>query len=182
MPAFMRYGDGGGVNQAGRARREQIRHRAAAMFAEGVPAPEVAAVLEVSPKAAYGWRRAWVVGGMRALASKGSSGPQPTLSQAQVDQLERRLERGAAAAGYTDQRWKLARVAELIAAMFGYRLSLQTVSVLLHRMGWSPQQPVHRAVERDERAIAGWRRWRWPAVKGSRAGWARRSASLTSPV
>src|SRR3981189_3469997 len=39
MPAFMRYGDGGGVNQAGRARREQIRDRAAAMFAEGMPAP-----------------------------------------------------------------------------------------------------------------------------------------------
>jgi putative transposase len=85
MPVFMRYGDGGGVNQAGRARREQIRHRAAAMFAEGIPAPEVAAVLEVSTKAAYGWRRAWVAGGAQALASKGSPGPQPTLSQVQVD-------------------------------------------------------------------------------------------------
>jgi putative transposase len=65
----------------------------------------------------------------------------------------------------------LARVAALIAAMFGYRLSLQTVSVLLRRMGWSPQQPVHRAVERDERAIAGWRRWRWPAVKDIPGAW-----------
>jgi transposase len=129
MPAFMRYGDGGGVNQDGRARRKQIRHAAAEMFAEGIPAVEVAAALEVSTKAAYGWRRAWVAGGMQALASKGSSGPQPTLSQAQVDQLERTLERGAAAAGYTDQRWTLARVAALIAAKFGYRLSLQTVSV-----------------------------------------------------
>jgi transposase len=180
MPAFMRYGDGGGVNQAGRARREQIRHRAAAMFAEGIPAPEVAAALEVSTKAAYGWRRDWAAGGVRGLASKGPPGPQPTLSQAQVDQLERRLERGAA--GYRDQRWTLARVAALITAMFGCRLSLQTVSVLLHRMGWSPQQPVYRAVERDEQAIAGWRRRRWPAVKGSRAGWARRSASPTSPA
>ena len=178
----MRYGDGGGVNQAGRARREQIRHQAAAMFAEGTSAPQVAAVLEVSTKAAYGWRRAWLVGGVQALASKGQPGPQPTLSQAQVDQLERRLERGPAAAGHRDQRWTLARVAALIAATFGYRLSLQTVSVLLHRMGWSPQQPVHRAVERDEQAIAGWRRRRWPAVKGWRAGWARGSASPTSPA
>jgi transposase len=104
------------------------------------------------------------------------------LSQAQVDQLERALEQGAAAAGYRDQRWTLARVSALITAMFRYRLSLQTVSVLLHRMGWSPQQPVHRAAERDERAIAGWRRWQWPAVKGSRAGWVRGSASPTSPV
>jgi hypothetical protein len=94
MPAFMRYGDGGGVNQAGRARREQIRRRAAAMFAEGMPAPEVAAVLEVSTKAAYAWRRDWLAGGVQALASKGPPGPQPTLLQAQVDRLERRLKRG----------------------------------------------------------------------------------------
>jgi len=178
----MRYGDGGGVNLSGRARREQIRRRAAAMFAEGIPAPQVAATLEVSTKAAYAWRRAWATGGVQALASKGSPGPPPTLSPTQVDQLERTLEQGAAAAGYRDQRWTLARVAALITAMFRYRLSLQTVSVLLHRMGWSPQQPVHRAAERDERAIAGWRRWQWPAVKGSRAGWVRGSASPTSPV
>jgi putative transposase len=100
------------------------------MFAEGMPAPEVAAVLEVSTKAAYEWRRAWAAGGAQALASKGPPGPQPTLSQAQVDQLERRLEHGTAAAGYTDQRWTLARVAELITTMFGHRLSLQTVAVL----------------------------------------------------
>jgi transposase len=182
MPAFMRYGDGGGVNQVGRARREQIRRRAAAMFAKGMPAPQVAGVLEVSTKAAYAWRRAWAAGGVRALASKGPPGPQPTLSQEQVDRLERGLEQGPVAAGYRDQRWTLARVAALITTMFGYRLSLQTVAVLLHRMGWSPQQPVHRAVERDEAAITGWRRRRWPAVKGSRAGWARGSASPTSPV
>jgi transposase len=178
----MRYGDGGGVNQAGRARREQIRHQAAAMFAEGTPAPEVAAVLEVSTKAAYGWRRAWLAGGVQALASKGPPGPDGSLSGEQVKQLERRLEQGAAEAGYQDQRWTLTRVAALIAAMFGRRLSLQTVSVLLHRMGYRPQQPAHRAAERDEQAIAGWRRWQWPAVKGSRAGWARGSASPTSPV
>jgi transposase len=171
MSAFMRYGDGGGVNQAGRTRREQIRRRAAAMFAKGTPAPEVAAVLEVSTKAAYVWRRAWLAGGVQALASKGPPGPDRSLSQAQVDQLERWLKRGAAAAGYSDQRWTLARVAGLIATMFGRRLSLQTVSVLLHRMGWSPQQPVHRAVERDEEAIAGWRRRRWPAVKDIPGAW-----------
>ncbi|MEV0133055.1 winged helix-turn-helix domain-containing protein [Dactylosporangium sp. NPDC050688] len=170
------------MNQAGRTRREQIRQQAAAMFAEGTPAPEVAAALEVSTKAAYTWRRIWAAGGIQALASKGPPGPDPSLSDAQVERLERRLEQGAAAAGYRDQRWTLTRVAALTATMFGHRLSLQTVSVLLHRMGYSPQQPVHRAVERDERAIAGWRRWRWPAVKGSRAGWARGSASPTSPA
>ncbi|WP_344174783.1 helix-turn-helix domain-containing protein, partial [Pilimelia columellifera] len=44
--------------------------RAARMFADGMSALEVAAVLEVSPKSAYTWRRRWVAGGEQALVSK----------------------------------------------------------------------------------------------------------------
>lgn len=36
--------------------------------------------------------------------------------------------------------------------------TLRGVSYLLHRMGFSPQVPAHRAVERDEAAIAMWRK------------------------
>ncbi|MFG1711369.1 winged helix-turn-helix domain-containing protein, partial [Nonomuraea sp. M3C6] len=36
------------------------------------------------------------------------------------------------------------------------------VSYLLHRIGWSPQVPVHRAVERDEEQIATWVKETWP--------------------
>ena len=49
-----------------------------------------------------------------------------------------------------DQRWTLARVVTLIATMFHVRYSLKGASLLLHRMGWTPQMPSHRAVERDE--------------------------------
>jgi transposase len=76
----MRYGDGGGVDQVERARREQVRQRAAQLFADGRSAIEVAGLLEVSTKSAYQWRRAWVAGGALALASKGPSGPDPKLS------------------------------------------------------------------------------------------------------
>ncbi|MFC3738199.1 helix-turn-helix domain-containing protein [Paractinoplanes deccanensis] len=57
----MRYGDGGGVDQAERARREQVRQSAAELFAQGLRAVEVAARLQVSAKSAYQWRRAWVL-------------------------------------------------------------------------------------------------------------------------
>ena len=53
----MRYGDGGGVDQAERPRRERVRVRAAELFEQGVSALEVAEVLEVSTKSAYQWRR-----------------------------------------------------------------------------------------------------------------------------
>ena len=48
-----------------------MRQQAAVLFAQGRSAVEVAAMLEVSTKSAYQWRRAWVVGGAEALESKG---------------------------------------------------------------------------------------------------------------
>ncbi|MGC4893432.1 transposase [Micromonospora sp. DT31] len=111
----MRYGDGGGVGPQQRARRELVRLHAARMFDAGVSVPQVAAELEISPKSAYAWRRAWKAGGEQALASRGAPGPDPLLSEAQVQKLIDRLEQGPAAAGWDDdQRWTLARVRTLI--------------------------------------------------------------------
>jgi transposase len=62
------------------------------MFADGKSAVVVAALLEVSTKSAYQWRRAWVAGGAQALASKGPSGPEPKLSDEQLARLKARLE------------------------------------------------------------------------------------------
>lgn len=49
-----------------------------------------------------------------------------------------------------DQRWTLAQAAALIARLFHVRYTLRGTSYLLHRMGFSPQVPVHRTAERDE--------------------------------
>jgi putative transposase len=40
------------------------------------------------------------------------------------------------------------------------------VSHLLHRIGWTPQVPAHRAIERDEDAITAWRTETWAKVRG----------------
>jgi len=39
------------------------------------------------------------------------------------------------------------------------------VGKLLHQLGWSHQKPERRALERNEAAIAHWKRTVWPAVK-----------------
>jgi transposase len=176
----VRYGDGGGLNAAGRAKREQVRLRAADMFAEGMAPAQVAVSLEVSQKSAYAWHRAWTAGGIAALVSKGSPGRNRQLTVAQLTHLEQELAKGPAAAGHDDQRWTLARVAALIWKLFRVRYSLKGASLVLQRMGWTVQTPTARAVERDEAAIAHWRRYTWAAVKDSRAGWARGSSSPTN--
>src|SRR4051812_15819707 len=105
----MRYADGGGVDRAGRDRREQVRLRAAEMFAQGMHPTVVAQVLEVSSKPGCQWRRTWEAGGPLALASKGPPGPDRLLSDTAQNKLAVRWDQGAIAAGYPDERWALAR-------------------------------------------------------------------------
>ena len=163
----MRYPDGGGLSAAGRVRREEVRLQAAEWFAEGVKPPEVARRLRVSSNSAYVWRRRWRAGGKAALASKGPGGAVCRLGEAQLARLRAALEGGPAAWGWgEDQRWTLARVTTLIGRLFHVRYTLRGTSYLLHRIGFTPQVPVHRAAERDEDAIAAWRAVTWAKVRG----------------
>jgi transposase len=163
----MRYADGGGLTAEGRARRERVRLRAAELFAQDADPVQIARSLRVSTKSVYQWRRAWRAGGVEALASKGPGGSACRLSEGQLAQLRAALEAGPAAHGWDqDQRWTLARAAVLAGRLFGVTYTLRGMSFLLHRLGYSPQVPVHRAVERDEAAIAEWRATTWAKVRG----------------
>ncbi|MDX3386094.1 winged helix-turn-helix domain-containing protein [Streptomyces niveiscabiei] len=178
----MRYADGGGLTAVGRVKREAVRFEAAEMFGQGVRPPEVARRLRVSRKSAYAWHAAWRQGGSAALASKGAGGFPCRLDDVQAERLQAELEAGPAAHGWLeDQRWTLARVAELIHRLFGHRYTPRGVSYLLHRLGWSPQVPAHRAVERDEQAVGLWRTAQWSRVRGRPGSWAHGQSSRTRP-
>src|SRR2546430_6014521 len=94
------------------ARREKVRLEAADLIEAGASDREIAKRFRVSRMSANRWRRALASGGREALASKGAGGAQCKLTPAQVARLEQILDAGAAAAGYSDQCWTLARVAE----------------------------------------------------------------------
>ena len=88
----------------------------------------------------------------------------------QLARLRAALDAGPAASGSEeDQRWTLARAAALIARLFHVRYTLRGVSYLLHRTGFSPQVPAHRAAERDEAKIAAWRATTWAKVRAAAA-------------
>ena len=163
----MRYPDGGGLSAEGRARREKLRLQAAQMFEQDVDPVQVARLLRVSTKSAYQWRRRWRAGGPAALASRGAGGAVCRLGEQQLARLRAALDAGPAASGWDeDQRWTLARAAALIARLFHVHYTLRGVSYLLHRTGFSPQVPAHRAAERDEAKIAAWRATTWAKVRG----------------
>ena len=179
----MRYAHGGGLTAEERGRREQVRLQAAELFAQGVAPVEVARRLRVTRMSANRWCRAWRGGGTAALASTGPGGEPCRLSPRQLERLQRELKRGPAAHGWVeDQRWTLARVADLIARLHHVCYTPRGVSYLLHRLGWTPQVPVHRAAERDEEVIEQWVAQTWPRIKGRGATWVPGCAGRTSPA
>ena len=162
----MRYPDGGGLTAGQRAQRELVRLQAAGMFEEGMAPPQVAKWLRISRKSAYVWHARWVEGGTGALASRGPSGRPSRMKPEWRAWLEVALEQGPAAHGWVeDQRWTLVRVATVIARRFHVRFSIKQTARILHEMGFSVQVPVHRAVERDEAAVATWVKEAWPRVE-----------------
>ena len=103
---------------------------------------EVAKRFRVTRMSANRWRRALAAGGRAALASKGAGGARCKLTAAQLRELQTVLEAGPAAWGWDDdQRWTLARIAEVARHRFQVGYTLAGMDLLLHRIGWSVQVP-----------------------------------------
>src|SRR5437773_77122 len=179
----MRYGEGGGLTAAERARRERVRLAAAELIEAGASDREVARHFRVSRMSANRWRRALAAGGRPALASKGAGGARCKLSPVQLRELDTVLDAGPAAWGWDeDQCWTLARIADLVRRRFGVDYTLAGLDLLLHRIGWSVQVPALQAAERNEAQIARWQEEAWPVIKRRRRTWAPGWSSKTNPA
>jgi hypothetical protein len=71
---------------------------------------------------------------------------------------------GAEAYGSRGEVWTCARIALVIREELGVRYHKGHVGKLLKQLGWTPQMPIRRAIQRDERAIARWRAEVWPEL------------------
>lgn len=154
-----------------RAAREALRFAAVEMFEDGVDVGEIARRFSVTRKSVNEWKRAWQAGGIEALASKGPGGATCRLDDVQLKALAAALDEGPGAHGWVeDQRWTLARVAQVVYELFRVRYTPRGVGYLLHRIGFTPQVPEHVAAERDEQKVATWVQETWPDIKGRPPG------------
>jgi transposase len=92
------------------------------------------------------------------------------LNAAQTQKLVAALEAGPLAAGHATDLWTLPRVAELVRKISGQRYHPGHCWHLLRKLGFSCQRPTRRAIERNEKKIAGWKRATWPALKKKPGG------------
>jgi len=158
---------------------EGRRLRALALLKEGLQPVEVARRVGVDRRSVRRWKAAARTQGKAGVRARPTPGRPLKLQAKQRSRLEALLLKGAQAAGFHTDLWTCPRVAEVIERRFGVCYHVDHIGRLLHELGWSPQKPARRAIERDEAAIRRWVHERWPRVKKTPPAAARRSSSST---
>jgi transposase len=156
---------------------EHRRLRALALLDEGLLPSEVARRVGVDRRSVRRWKAAARRKGEAGVRARAAPGRPPKLKLAQKRRLEALLLKGPLASGFDTDLWTCPRVAEVIQQRFGVDYHVDHVGRLLHDLGWTPQKPARRAIERDEQAIRRWIRQDWPRVKKTPGAAGRRSSS-----
>lgn len=148
----------------------EVRRRVAvALLESGWGVRQVARHIGCSHSSVRRWRDAFNQQADAGLNAKPHPGSQPKLTPEQQQDLVELLAKGARAHGYRTELWTLQRIVQRIAQHFGITYCPSGVWHLMRRLRWSPQKPARRARERNEDAIADWRKHKWPRIKKSPA-------------
>lgn len=147
---------------------EARRIEGARLLKRKVAQAEVARRLGVSRQAVSVWARqlSEVNGAVGKLKARTLGRPR-WLDAAQCAALSTALLKGALQAGFPTELWTVKRVRVLVKREFGVVYSNTGCWELLRGLGFSPQKPEKRALQRDEEAIVTWKRKTWPALKKS---------------
>jgi len=144
---------------------ERRRLEAVRLLDQGLKQSEVGRRLKVSHQTVSRWQAMAATGGAAALRKAGRAGRKRELTADQNVRLVELLKQGPERLGYRTQLWTTARVADLIKREFKVSYHPGHVWKVLRQMRWSCQRPEGRARERNEQAIAEWKRRQWPAIK-----------------
>jgi transposase len=132
------------------------------LLCQGERVTSIARFLGVHRSSVYRWRQ-------REAEATLAAQPHPhrprQMTDEQLRQLEALLQQGPVAHGWANALWTTARVAQLIQHHFGIAFHHDHVGRFLRqRLSWTPQKPQRRARERDEEAIARWKRAEFPRI------------------
>ncbi len=145
--------------------REERRKRAWDLKQQGWKQKDIAVAVAVSEGAVSQWIKRGREGGREALTAHPPKGMTPRLTDEQKAQIPELLAKGAEAYGFRGDVWTAQRLAKVIESTFGVHYHRDHVGRLLREAGWSRQEPIERAPQRDEEAIKQWYEERWPAIK-----------------
>src|SRR6185312_576136 len=145
--------------------REWRRMRAWQLNQQGWTGADIAAALGVGRPTVSRWLSAAADGGADALRSRLHPGPAGKLLPGQRALLADFLWHGAEAYGFRGDVWTCDRVRQVIKEELGVAYHKHHVARILKEIGWTPQVPITRALQRNEEEIQRWRDEVWPELK-----------------
>jgi transposase len=145
--------------------REWRRLQALHLKQQGWYQRVIAEALDASEETISRWLARARHGGREALLAHPGPGPPPKLTDSQRRLIPEFLWHGPESYGFRGQVWTRARIARVIEEEFGVRYHKGHVGRLLQQLGWTPQVPIRRAIQRDEIAIRDWRDRIWSELR-----------------
>jgi transposase len=104
-------------------------------------------------------------GGIDALRAVPERGRPAQLDEGQLASVRAVILQSPTEHGFGTELWTLKRVGAIIERLHGVRFSTAHVWRILGALGFSPQKPDKRAIERNEDAVRQWKRRTWPTLK-----------------
>jgi transposase len=153
------------------------RLKAGRLLLAGKSCAEVALAVGVARQTVYTWQRLLDERGLDALRQVPERGRPAQLNDGQLASIRAALLQSPTEHGFGTELWTLKRVGAVIERMHGVRFGQTNVWRILGTLGFSPQKPDKRAIERNEDAVRNWKRNTWPALKKKPSGKAVKSSS-----
>lgn len=153
------------MTKRGLSEAAKKRVKAGRMLLAGKGCAEVALAVGVARQTVYTWKRLLDEGGIDALRGVPERGRPAQLDAQQLVSVRAALLQSPTEHGFGTELWTLKRVGALIERLHGVRFGQTNVWRILGSLGFSPQKPEKRAIERNEGAVRSWKRSTWPALK-----------------
>jgi transposase len=141
------------------------RLKAGRMLLAGKGCTEVALAVGVARQTVHTWKGLLDEGGIDALRAVPERGRPAQLNEQQLAAVRATLLRSPTEYGFGTELWTLKRVGTVIERLHGVRFGQTQIWRILGSLGFSPQKPEKRAIERDEDAVRNWKRSTWPSLK-----------------
>ena len=149
--------------------QEEVRRQAIKALESGKSQAAVARELDVSRAAVNGWWKRHREGGWKALRKRRrgrKTGTDRKLSVEQEKEVQRVIvDKTPDQLKLRYALWSREAVGELIKERFGVEYSLQNLSVILKRWGFTPQRPLKQAYEQRPAEVKQWLEQSYPEVE-----------------
>ena len=145
---------------------EHIRLLAMERVLAGEKPSAVAKSFGIYRTSIYKWLRAYKKRGIGALKGTTAKGPTPKLTEGQRKQVRRWIiGKDPRQYGFDFGLWTRSIIAEMIHDRFNVSLTLPSIGHLLTSLDITPQKPLRRAYERDEKEVKQWKEQKYPELR-----------------